>query len=492
MLNRRTFIAAAAATPLIPRMALAAERTDVIIIGAGLSGLNAAMTLKEFGMRSIVLEAGTEVGGRVKTVSTSEGPIDVGASQVGRGYARTVAMCQKLGLELFPEDRELLTFGFHYKDSWIDPATWSSNPLNRTVGAEREINPLLMGQSVAAQNNPLQELQDWLDPRFGEYDVSLRAFMLDRGYSEHAIELAGYSVPGISMDDTSLLRMWQEDLRGKFDRRFGGEAAVSAAERDHPFGEANDHNLVNGLSAISNIRGGCQQLPFAMAEQVPDSVRLNKKVAAIEMTNTGASVTCEDGSSYNASFVISAIPFTMLRGVHISGSENLDMREAITQMPYANTARMYLTVDEPFWHEDGLPASFSTDGPMGMFWGIDNHTGVGAHRAMVVLVGKLAEAISNYDRPTAEKMILDELARLRPASVGKVRLATYKDWARDPLQKGCGFSLAPGQVNGFARTMTDPWQVMHFAGEHTRRMDFGMESAFESGERAAFEIFSRA
>lgn len=492
MLNRRTFLAAASATPFIPRMAFAAERADVIIIGGGLSGLNAAMTLTEFGMKVIVLEAGDKVGGRVKTVQTAEGPVDVGASQVGRGYARTVAMCRKLDLELISEDRDLLPFGFHYKDSWVDPETWSSNPLNNTVGAERDMNPLLMGQQVAALNNPLENLQDWLDPRFGEYDVSLRAFMQDRGYSPAAIELAKYSVPGIGIDETSMLRIWQEDLRGKFDRRFAGNDALTEGAREQPFGEINDRNMVNGLAQINNVVGGCQQLPFAMAARVGDGVRTGKMVAGVDMTDSSATVTCMDGSSYTAPFVISTLPFNMLRDVHINGSTNLDMREAITQMPYANTARMYLKVEQPFWQEDGLPASFSTDGPLGMFWAIDNHTGVGEHRAMVVLTGKLASAIAEYDRETAEAMLLEELVRLRPASAGKLRLATYKDWQRDPLQKGCSFSLAPGQVNGFARTMTDPWQVMHFAGEHTRRLDFGMEAAFESGERAAFEVFARA
>ena len=137
----------------------------------------------------------------------------------------------------------------------------------------------------------------------------------------------------------------------------------------------------------------------------------------------------------------------MLREVEITGSANPVARAAITQMPYANTARLYLSVEKPFWKEDGLPPSFSTDGPMGMFWAIDNHTGEGRHRAMVVMVGKVAAAIASQDRPAAEAFLLEEIYRLRPAARGLLRVQTYKDWQRDPLQKGCSFSLAPGQVN---------------------------------------------
>ena len=493
-LDRRSFLGVAAAAPFVPRMALAAEPADVVIIGGGLSGLAAAITLGDLGLKAVVLEAGQQVGGRVKTVATADGGIDVGASQIGRGYARTIAMCRRLGLELIPEDRDLLTFGFHYRDSWIDPAQWAAHPLNDLVGEEeRALSPLTLGQAVMARTNPLQNLDDWLDPRFAQHDISLRQLMQQNGYSPQAIELARLSVPGIGMDQTSMLRMWQEDLRGQLDRRINNEQQAQAAQhaRDHPFGEANDPRLVNGLAMISNVAGGCQRLPLAMAATLGDAVRLDAAVVSIAMDGRGALVTCRDGRSWQAPFVISALPFTMLREVQISGTENPVARQAIAEMPYANTARAYLQVERPFWQDDGLPASFATDGPMGMFWGIDNHTGTGAHRAMVVMVGQVAAAIARHDTAAAEGLIMEELARLRPASQGLVRLVTYKDWARDPLQRGCGFSLAPGQVNAFAREMVQPWQALHFAGEHTRRLDYGMESAFESGERAAFEIFGR-
>lgn len=489
MFTRRSFLATSAAMGLLPGMALAEEKADVVIIGAGLSGLNAANLLTEQGFKVVVLDANNQVGGRVRTHHTVDGPIDVGASQVGRSYARVIDACWRHGLKLIPEDRDLLKFGAHYKGSWIDNATWASNPLNKTEGEERAIPPLMMGSRLVGKYNPLKNIDDWLDPKFAEYDVSLRTLLRQKGHSEQAIELAALSTPGISIDDTSVLRMWQEETRGSLDRRFGAETATES-HKDHPFGEGHNRNIVNGLTSTSNIEGGCHQLPLAMAKPLGDAVRLNKKVVHIELSRTGGSVTCADGSRYKGRFIISAIPFTVLRKVKISGPPGPSAAQAIATMPYANTARLYLTVD-PFWLEDGLPPSFSTDGPLGMFWGIDNHKGTGPHRAMIVLVGTVAREITKKGADQAVPFLLAELARLRPASAGKVRVNTYKDWAADPLQLGCGFSLAPGQINAFARTMLEPWEVMHFAGEHTRRNDFGMESAMESGERAAIEVMTR-
>ena len=72
--SRRQFIlrsAAATGLALFPKARTwsATETADVIVIGAGLSGLEAALQLEQAGFRVLVLEGRDRVGGKVMTFS---------------------------------------------------------------------------------------------------------------------------------------------------------------------------------------------------------------------------------------------------------------------------------------------------------------------------------------------------------------------------------------------------------------------------------------
>jgi monoamine oxidase len=66
------------------------ERTaDVVVVGAGLSGLAAARTLREAGREVVVLEARDRVGGRTVNEPIGEGKIvEIGAHPVGPTQGR--------------------------------------------------------------------------------------------------------------------------------------------------------------------------------------------------------------------------------------------------------------------------------------------------------------------------------------------------------------------------------------------------------------------
>src|SRR5437870_1927169 len=83
---------------------------NVIVVGAGLSGLVSGMRLQEAGHEVVILEARDRVGGRVLTVREGfeDGQYaDVGAMILYEGQPNIVELCERFGLELTPQ----VTFG---------------------------------------------------------------------------------------------------------------------------------------------------------------------------------------------------------------------------------------------------------------------------------------------------------------------------------------------------------------------------------------------
>ena len=76
---------------------------DVVIIGAGISGLCAGNMLRKYGdIKIVILEARERVGGRTQTVENQEVKyVDLGGSYVGPTQNRILRVAKSLGVETY-------------------------------------------------------------------------------------------------------------------------------------------------------------------------------------------------------------------------------------------------------------------------------------------------------------------------------------------------------------------------------------------------------
>jgi isorenieratene synthase len=129
--KRRTFLGVAAslaaALGLRPRAALAAQEQPVIVVGAGPAGLSAALHLAEAGMKVLVLEAGGQIGGKVKgwtrDLDGSELDVEHGVHGWWDDYTEFTALLKRSGLgEVLGEPDS--AGGFRGRSGELDTGSW--------------------------------------------------------------------------------------------------------------------------------------------------------------------------------------------------------------------------------------------------------------------------------------------------------------------------------------------------------------------------------
>lgn len=456
----------------LARRAHAAEAVDVVVVGAGLSGLNAALILAGEGARVVVLEASDRIGGRCWTGDAIPGRPEFGASQVGTLYARVRDVVARLGVALVPVPAQERGMAYSIRGQLIAPGEWERSPVNLTQGGERAVPPGMLFEHFVARGNPLKGTDDWLRPEAARYDVSIAAWLRQQGASAEALRLVNEGLTPRDIHDNSLLTLLQESTRLGLDIQAGQRVGAT-----------------DPLAAQAAIRGGTSRLPEAMAARLGDAVRLRRIVAAIRMEAEGADVVCLDGTTIRCGHVVAAVPFGALRRIAIAPELDGNQALAVSRMPYGDTTRVFLAASGKFWEQDGLPASLWSDGPVNAalkFTGAD-----GADYVLAQSTGKKAERLNQLPPAARGQFVVAELAKLRPSTQGKLRVVGVHAWEQQPFIAGCRHTYRPGEVRQFAADMIRPHWRLHFAGEHTRRTEIGMESAMESGERVALEILSR-
>jgi monoamine oxidase len=227
-----------------------------------------------------------------------------------------------------------------------------------------------------------------------------------------------------------------------------------------------------------------------MAGRLGDSVLLRHRVDSIVAHARGVDVRCDNGARFRAAACVCAVPFSVLRTVHLDAPLTASHRTVIDTMAYTDLIMGFLTPRRRFWEDDGLPPTLWTNGPLQQVLYAPSHVDdVG--NLIVYVRGAGAETIRRKGSAAAQAFFVEELARVRPSSRGNVEFARYLDWGRDPASRGAYMYYRPGEVRRFRAQVGTPAGSVYFAGEHIGQIDPGMEGACESGERAAVAIAAR-
>jgi monoamine oxidase len=455
--RRAALIGLGASTITAPAYARTNFTSQVIVIGAGASGLETALRLEAAGIDVQVVEASNRIGGRMNTLYDLPGQPNAGGVQIGASYTRLRARAAALNVELFPEPTASRQTVLNIGGQMMQSRDWGGSEINSFPPAHKNIPPsAALFATAGGPNNPLKTFDDWRGPLGVGADVSADAFLASKGFDPAARRLVDVGLNGNRLDTYSIVNVMRSLTL------FGAERASG------------------GVSSM--VRGGSQRLPEAMARALKKPVMMGQAVTRISTNAQGGAVTLANGTRLTAQAIIAAVPFPTLRRMAVRAPLSRETRDAISALPYTQIKQIFLEPEKRYWETDGLPIDMWTDGPLERVFSVRDSESKDTGIIYVWLNGTGAQG---FDISTVGA----RMNTLRPASEGKFKIRHVQDWtSTNPLAGGAYMHWAPGQIGRWAGKMGAPAGRLFFAGEHLGLVHTGMEAAFESGERAAGDV----
>jgi monoamine oxidase len=489
--TRRGFLqaaggAAAAAALTRPKL-LAGSAPRIAIVGGGIAGLSAALTLQDAGYATTIYEASSRIGGRMFSDTTSWANNQVTehcGELIDSGHKTILKLANRFNIPV--DDLSAAEPRHSTETYWFFGQYYTRTQANADFNAvynavKQDLNaagyPTLYNKyNSAGFALDHMSVYEWIETRVPGGHGSPMGQLLDVAYN---IE---YGAETNQQSSLNLIYLLGYNAPGTF-RLFG-----RSDERYH-------------------MRGGNERLPRAIAAALPEgSIQTGTALTAISLNGDGTyTLVFKKGSSrfsVTADRVILALPFSVLRNLDYSRAGFSQVKTtAIEELGYGTNSKLHVQFASRYWNQPG-PWGVST-GSSYADTGYQNTWDVtraqpGATGILVDYTGGSIGASFKGDagkRSVVEGYAQQFLSQLEPVFPGiwgqwNGRVTLDTPW-RSPYLLGSYSYWKVGQYTLFSGSEKERSGNCHFAGEHCSTDFQGyMEGGASEGVRAAKEILS--
>ncbi|KAL6459005.1 hypothetical protein MHYP_G00324770 [Metynnis hypsauchen] len=305
------------------------QQPRIVVVGAGVAGLGAAIKLKELGFTDVtVVEAADTVGGRVAKANIGKAWVDTGAQYIHGSSEENLIYClfKKYGfLSQIPDE----------------------------------------GNSVFYRRNGRKVNTEFAERVYERGEGILRYRGNDTGGSlgEHFAQKAHGVIEASQADE-------KKSVQGVL-ALVGKDYLLSIAASDLHSVSANSWQYYINMGDDLNVEGFMFQVVEKLAEDFPkEHLLLNKAVRKIDWDGSfpgtegveyPVRVVCEDGAEILADHVILTVSLGCLKaeGANLfNPSLPAEKKEVIEKLSFGNMAKIFLEYEEAFWDKNVSRISF--------------------------------------------------------------------------------------------------------------------------------------
>jgi monoamine oxidase len=461
----------------------------IVIVGAGIAGLNAAYQLSKAGIKATVYEGDSRLGGRILT--HYDDALDMGIYPEFGGdfidsiHEDMISLAREFKLELTDMYAESKSAHLLHETFFFDGRHISEQEIIKEF---KKIVPKL--------NKSIKSLGE-------DYDTPA-ALVLDK------MTLKDYI-------NSLVCKQWLKDIfTAAFIAEFGLDTSEQSAINmlDMLATDSKEGFKVFGDSDERyRIKKGNSKLIEHLGEKLEDSIVMNAMLTAISNKDGQYTLSFKDKEDVQADYVILTIPFTMLRNVKMELREmTAEKMNSIQNLGYGQNNKLFLGYENRPWREgknkfygylfhkdihDGWDSSSikskeNTKGAYCCFFGGNSSIQL----AEVAVKNPFAPSwhVWKTDLPQNElDKYVGEMEQVFPGSK-----STYSNkhvfacWSSYPFVKASYTCPKPGQWNSEMLHISEPIGNVFFAGEHCSVEYQGfMNGAAETGRVAAEQIIKK-
>lgn len=423
-------------------------KPSIVIIGAGIAGLNAAFNLRNAGIASTLYDANTRAGGRMFTAQNILNPglsTELGGEFIDTGHYEMRALAKILQLPLIdvyaPSELELTQNIYHFNG-----ITYTDKDFLQAIAyylpyIARDANSL----SWIIKYNSYTPI----DAKFDNMNIIQYFDSINlTGWLRELLLVAYVGEYGLNADECNAINFLYlfglspegvPALYGRSDERF-------------------------------KVAGGNQRITDALYEKLKEHVHLEHKLVKIESKGEGYKLYFENKANpVTADIVLLALPFTLLREVEIDVTLPGVKKKAIDTLSYGNNSKLLLGFKSRLWRTkyNSVGMSYSDNGTDNT-WDNSQLQPGNAGGLTVYLGGDDAVRLGNGDVNLIASAYLHKLNQIYPGIIADYNNKAYRMvWPTYKFTKGSYSAWSVGQYTTIAGSEIEPVGNLFFAGEHT-------------------------